>query len=380
MASTPTKTMLEADSDKSTPTLTPYRPGQQFPLEILKSCDAWPFAELQDPEITAAISAVYSNTMSPVLDAIVFGIGKFGAKTHFRAVLKVYDRRFGEHLRSDLHQNHRPHTPEHEAAFQSFVKEGKIESFICGREESMRQKKLLPGCGHILDGTENGIAKFEAALWHESKKLFSCEAEAYERLEDLQGKAIPRLYAHVRLTLPKTLVQKELLDEPETAPYFEVYGIILERITGYNLIDMPMSALSPENTKLWPGIVQSAVDAVHEINKRGVLMRDCGPRNVVVDKRSQTPFVVDLAQCDFKDKLIEEWREYGRHEKEGWDPDTEYCDQLRLASNHGEVGVIMTTLLRRSAGLDVVIRYPKYEKVSNGCCGRQNGSGVNDAV
>lgn len=244
----------------------------------------------------------------------------------------------------------------------------------------MRKKELLPGCGHILDGTEDGIAKFEAALWHESKKLFSCEAEAYERLVDLQGKAIPRLYAHVRLTLPKTLVQKELLDEPEIAPYFEVYGIILERITGYNLIDMPMSALSPENTKLWPGIVQSAVDAVHEINKRGVLMRDCGPRNVVVDKRSQTPFVVDLAQCDFKYKLIEEWREYGRHEKEGWDPDTEYCDQLRLASNHGEVGVVMTTLLRRSAGLDLVIRYPKYEKVSNGYCGRQNGSGVKDAV
>jgi hypothetical protein len=366
-------------ADKNAPTLTPYRPGEQFPLEILKSTDAWPFAKLQDPGIHAAVSAVCSNTMSPVLNVIIFGIDKFGAKTHFRAVLKVYDRRFGEHLRGDLFRNHRPHNAVHEAAFQSFVHEEKMEPFIREREESMRQKNLLPGCGHILDGTEDGIAKFEAALWHESKKQFSCETEAYERLEDLQGKAIPRLYAHVRLTLPKTIVQDELLESPEIAPYFEVNGIVLERITGYNLIDMHMSALSPEDTMLWSGIVQSAVDAVSEINKRGVLMRDCGPRNVVVDKHSHTPFVIDLAQCDFKDKLIEEWRAYGRHKNEGWDPDTEYCNELKLASNHGEVGVVMTALLQ-SSGLSLVIKYPKFETQSNGRCKHQNGSGVKDAT
>ncbi|KAK4134518.1 hypothetical protein BT67DRAFT_441693 [Trichocladium antarcticum] len=51
---------------------------------------------------------------------------------------------------------------------------------------------------------------------------------------------------------------------------------------------------------------------------------DCAPRNVVVDKRSQTPHIVDLAQCSFPDELVKTWHKRRWHEYEDWDPDVEY--------------------------------------------------------
>jgi hypothetical protein len=35
-------------------------------------------------------------------------------------------------------------------------------------------------------------------------------------------------------------------------------------------------------------------------------MRDCAPRNVLREARTQKPFVNDLAKCLFKDKMIRE--------------------------------------------------------------------------
>jgi hypothetical protein len=44
--------------------------------------------------------------------------------------------------------------------------------------------------------------EFEAAVWKKCEDSFNRETEAYERPHDLQGKSIPRIYAHVRLVLP----------------------------------------------------------------------------------------------------------------------------------------------------------------------------------
>lgn len=190
-----------------------------------------------------------------------------------------------------------------------------MNPFLRELEEEKKTALISPKAWHLHDGTPEGNAKYEAALWQECDEYFNCETEAYARLRDLQGRSIPRMYAHVRLVLRNSDVSPDLL-RSQMAHYFEIKGVLLELIPGYNLWDLPTSPLAPSDPKKWSGIVQSAVDAAHDINRRGVLMNDCGPRNAIIDKHSQTPFIIDLAQCCCKDKMIEAWEKTGESDED----------------------------------------------------------------
>ncbi len=94
-------------------------------------------------------------------------------------------------------------------------------------------------------------------------------------------------------------------------------------------------------------------------------MEDCSPRNVVVDKESQAPFVIDFAQCNFKDKMIAMWEalpessgEEGEEEDDSFDPELEYWDRVRGADNPGAIGSVMATRVRQEKGIDLEIQYP----------------------
>lgn len=74
-------------------------------------------------------------------------------------------------------------------------------------------------------------------------------------------------------------------------PCFEIKGILLERIEGYNLEDIATSPLAPppgDGLMQWRQIIQAAVNLAHKINQQKVIMEDYAPRDVVVDKQSQT--------------------------------------------------------------------------------------------
>jgi hypothetical protein len=103
------------------------------------------------------------------------------------------------------------------------------------------------------------------------------------------------MLGHVRLTLGSDLgIPTDL--QQTAAHYFEVQGILLEHVDGYTLEDIATSPAAPPPTDLkeWQQIIQSAANIAHDINKRGVLMQDCSPRNVVVDRHSQTPQIIEL--------------------------------------------------------------------------------------
>lgn len=51
-------------------------------------------------------------------------------------------------------------------------------------------------------------------------------------------------------------------------------------------------------------------------------MDDYTPRNVVVGQQLQTPFLVDFAQCDFREEMVRMWEEVGWTDEEGWDSDS----------------------------------------------------------
>ncbi len=271
-------------------------------------------------------------------------------------VLKLYDRRFGSCLRVVLGGKPARHTQENEAAFQDFVSQGLMPEFLRDRKEQNETEDIAVSAREFLGepgGTE-GLAKYEAALWQDCVEHFECETEAYNRLADFQGKLIPRMIAHVCLPAANSAAIPQ-----ELAPYFQVRGVLLEHVDGYCLEDLTLAPL-PSNFKQWERIVQSAADAAHEINKRGIIMEDCAPRNVVIDRQSYTPRIVDLAQCRFRDEMVKDWHKWEWHEDASWDPDVEYWEQASTIGNPGAIGAVMVNRVQKKTGIKLDIRYPDY--------------------
>jgi hypothetical protein len=364
-----------SNTDNATPV--PYREGVSLQLEVVQDyCDV-PFPKT----VTAIITQVFDITMSPVMKVAI--ITKPESGPHIRAVLKVYDRRFGADLR-EIYGKDNPHTAADEAEFESFVRQGKIDPFLCELEEDRRKELLPPSAASFHDGTPEGIAQYEAALWLNCKEHFQSETEAYSQLQEVQGRLIPRMLAHVRLVQPSSELLRDL-PEPEMARYFEIHGIVIELIDGYNLRELPTSPLAPADQDSWPAIVQAAVDGAHEINRRGVIMNDCQPRNVMIDARSQRPVFIDFGNCWFKDALVEMWKEmWGEpgekgdqeeednpevegdqeDEEEDWDPEVEYWERVRSSDNPGAIGCIMQNRLQMIKGMKLEgIKYPDCDAI-----------------
>lgn len=237
-----------------------------------------------------------------------------GPRMHF--VLKLYDRRFGTDLRSVLHK-HIPHTATGEQLFQDFVRDGQILPFLTEYDHEAKTGSFSIEPADVYypdsddddddDGDGDGgneatnirRAKYEAALWYQCNEYYASETTAYERLAELQGKSIPQLHAHVGVRLREDPCNKKEKTTPAFSSldrYLDIKGVLLQKITGYRLWDLPIvQNVAPQSQDAWPLIVQTAVDAVHEINKRGIILEDCGPRNVVVDQQTATPFVIDFA-------------------------------------------------------------------------------------
>ncbi|KAK3309862.1 uncharacterized protein B0T15DRAFT_16390 [Chaetomium strumarium] len=334
----------------------PYREGEVLDLRVCES-----YSRDLPSRVTATITKVLSMTMSVVLDVSIQFQTRHGPPIH--CVLKLYDRRFGSSLRDVLGNEPAPYTQENEAAFQTFVARGMMPGFLRHLDERNETAQFAVAAWKFLeepDRTER-LAKYEAALWYDCIEHFECETQAYRRLADLQGKLVPRMLAHVSLSptkLATTIPQ-------EAASYFNIEGILLERIDGYCLSDLT-GFPPPSNLKEWQQIIQSAADAAHEINKYGIIMKDCAPRNVVVDRRSNTPRIVDLAQCRFQDELEKRWNKQGWHEDEGWDPDVEYWEQVGAACNPAAIGAVMVMRIQKKTGVKLDIKYPDYESIIAG--------------
>jgi hypothetical protein len=305
-------------------------------------------------------------TMSPVLDVTI--PSRHGPPIHH--VLKLYDRRFGSSLRTDYDPRLVPHTQAHEVAFQSFVKRGMMAEFLGQLKEADEAEESPPLASRkFLDNTTNGCAKYEAARWRECNEHFRSETKAYKRLANLQGKSLPRMVASIRLVaVGDKFISAPANIPPQAAFYFEVRGILLERIDGYNLADMTTSSLAPpsDNLMKWGQIIQSAIDMAHEINRQGIIMQDCAPRNVVVDKQSQTPHIVDLAQCLFRGELTKLWQKWRRHEDDGWDPYVEYWKQVASWDNTGGIGAVMVHRVEKATGVKLDIKYPDCTAIISG--------------
>lgn len=338
----------------------PYKAGDLLQLKVLQNCCGLP---ISSPTLTVSIVKIFDVTMSTVLD-VVF---ETDSGSRVQAVLKLYDRRFGRDIRSGVcvHKDgpsmHYPHSAPAEARFQSFVREGKVGPFLEELEQEKRSSDIPLSTARSYDKTPDGPVKYEAALYLEFREHFECETEAYARLGDFQGNSIPQIFAHISLcSAPPDLL------EPSMASYFVIKGVLLQRITGFNLFHLSTSpTLDPG---IWLDIIHRAMDATRDINLRGIILLDCSARNVVVEGGTNRLFIIDFAQCEHKDKLIADMLAYRESqtdssEDEDFDGDVEYLENVRFHDNTGAIGCVMAGRIERLKGVKLAIRYPDWEKM-----------------
>ncbi|EPE04156.1 hypothetical protein F503_04671 [Ophiostoma piceae UAMH 11346] len=341
----------------------PYRVGATVQLHIHES-----FSELTAPgTVAATIAEVFSMTMQPVMRVTI--PTSFG--TDLSAVLKVYDRRCGSILREANEVV--PHTEELEAAYQSFVRSGEAELFVRSIKETERVTGDRPSADDYLDDKDDSgpysPERFETALWLDSNEYFDTESRTYAHLRDLQGHSIPQLYALASLDLSGGGAYgpaRDLCSGPLSV-YFQTKAILLEYIPGPTLSDFPSSELStcsgdPRQTV--QTVVREAVEIVHEINRRGVLLRDCSPSNAVVDQRTLRAKLIDLTHSVFRqDKIDYDINVAHDNEEPGWDPDLAYWDYAFCMNSTEAIGAVMTGKCRREKGMALTIGYPDRDKI-----------------
>ncbi|GAB1311957.1 Serine/threonine-protein kinase D [Madurella fahalii] len=272
------------------------------------------------------------------------------------AVLKMYDCRFAPSLRRTYNPSY---DDDAESAWREYVRDGKVPALFAFLDEKRRledEEGVLVDTDSESDsssGEDNNATpiarrvrtaaemrekkgKREGIIQWKALDLYACETRAYAKLSHLQGRYIPKLLAQVHTSVAAS---PDLRSSPAYREnYFDVGGILLEYVDGFNLTDLATTSVPKQK---WHGIIQRAVDAARYINDAGVINMDCQPRNVIVQRESLRPLHIDFAQCLFAEDMgSDEFRETRLR----WD-------------NQGAIGSVMVGKLRR-AGVDLPdIRY-----------------------
>ncbi|KAK7428880.1 hypothetical protein QQZ08_004650 [Neonectria magnoliae] len=239
-----------------------------------------------------------------------------GLRNGDEAFLKMFDRRFAEQHRQDNVVDIWSEDVENE--FLASLRSGKTESFL---------DKLHTVPGFQRDTEDDwDTAENEAYLADELQKCFNSEIATYSRLQEHQGKIIPRFLAAITLGMPPpdaalSTQQQEL---------YQIKGVLLEYLTGFSLSSMVQSA--PRSS--WQDIVDQAIRIVHVLGDNNILNADVRPDNFVVVPEDQAyrVFMIDFGQCRLR-REDESDAEWGRAK---WIQDEE-----------GAVGAVMRSRLKK---------------------------------
>ncbi|KAI1131679.1 hypothetical protein F5Y10DRAFT_285611 [Nemania abortiva] len=363
---TPTITKSPPIADTAVVTPFPYTVGQVL--------------ELKTPEgkqLFATITKAYSITMSPVL---VVQLSEWAGPQE--AILKLYDRRFGNQRKKNQYSDDppEPHTAQAEAAWQRYIREGLAEPLL--RELQREHDSWLEDDDDTDDGTEDGtedddkgdgededgddsedehddrpewerLGEQEGKYYYGLRNDYITEVRAYKELQELQGRYIPRLFSTVVFDMPSA--QSDL-----PVAYFQVTGILIEKIDGFTLSDL-IENTPKESLSLWQKIVQDTIDCVAEVNRHGVMHSDCSARNVVVSSSSGNgyqPYLVDFARASFKSDFTR--RKCIIYTEEYYDRGGCNCWRcmVTLCNDPAEVGFNMLNVVKEATGHTVKFNLP----------------------
>lgn len=340
----------------------PYVEGASLHLEIIHD-----YQDKLFPRVTAAsITKILGVSLSPVMLVTI----TLDSGSDLHAVLKLYDSRFGKNLRC-TGKAWFPYTVDNQLSFEEFVRENAIGPFLTELNHDKKTAALPKFSWQYLDGNVGQSKRYEAALWQECEDMFNSEVKAYEHLKHFQGTGIPHLLASIRLVNSSSIIPSDLIDKP-TAKYWDVKGVLLQYIPGSTLIKFDSLSIKVHE---WETILEYARDLVYEINKAGVVIKNCSPRNVIVDEQSLRPFAIDFAQSWLRDELemeipVHSSQESGTETEEEFEVDedieleegdsldleAEYWAMVRDLDNPGAIGAVMTTILQKR-GIKVQINH-----------------------
>jgi hypothetical protein len=228
-----------------------------------------------------------------------------------RYVLKLYDRRFAAQLRQNCkfgpYGKHSlyPWTLEIEKEYQKFACSSEITAHLEALAEHEEDDEWLE------DAQQHWTqSQLEAYIQYCCLKFYSTETSVYDRLQDLQGSKIPKLFARVSMKLSPT---SHSIDNHLDCP-----GILLEYIDGFPLTDLQQFA--PKST--WQQICENAISIVNEIGRRNVMNEDVKTRSFIIRKDLRTgeftPLMTDFGHCVVRkpDQDDHDWRESKAHQDE----------------------------------------------------------------
>ncbi|KAF5688827.1 hypothetical protein FDENT_4653 [Fusarium denticulatum] len=246
----------------------------------------------------------FPNTTSPV-KLVQFNNGKITET----AVLKLYDRTHPGRIRK--------------STAPSYPAEGEYRSWN----------------GGFLYGI---MARFEAAIWYEFDQRHKTELRAYKQLQSMQGAKIPRLYANVRLSL--SVIDGGGRTTPEEEEFLCIPGLLLQYCDCHRLRDLHFPGMVQiESDRLhvkWAGLAERAVEAIHEINCLGILLRSYNNNAIFkTENGNDKPYIIDFAEAVFKEDLIEDCIKEGERkglaaiEYPPWKRDIDYWETAKIYGN-----------------------------------------------
>jgi hypothetical protein len=123
---------------------------------------------------------------------------------------------------------------------------------------------------------------------------------------------------------------------------------------------------------------------------------NAAPKNVVIHRDSQRAFLVDFAECGFREDSPETSRAdagsgeshggLGGLEEEEEEPDNPEAEYWQWAENENNPGAIALAMMRDLPGVEMDVRYPNYEKIQENVKrarlehGGKGGDGLDGAV
>jgi len=301
------------DSDLDSPASNPFTNGSKLSLTVEHGFD---IPIVLTTEVTV-VKLIQPTTMSPVMEVMLQT--KHGLET--KAILKLYDRRFATGLRKL--ENVKPWTPTIEELYRQYVWNGKAEKLFEVLDEPSDDEESGNDDDEYWDEEECDpnlkTGQREGYLHHYCRKIWANEVRAYETLRDLQGDMIPKFLAPVCLSHPNTDIPHHLLK------YFDIMGILIEYIDGFELFDIKTKA--PQSQ--WQAICEDAIRTVNLVGDYEIINCDVRPGNFLVKKAESGEtfqvFQIDFAQTSYRDGLSwEMWK-----------------DRKVLYDEEGAVGLVM---------------------------------------
>lgn len=283
-----------------------------------------------------------------------------------KGVLKVFDRRFGNSFRKipGEYECYAAHTSENENAWSDYVRLGKAQAFFEEITADHEQNETFPLCPAeywMEEEDPDRFAKFEGALQYEVLRYFESETAAYERLVEVQGTYVPKLLAHVRVSLGSDEIKTAGINA-DNSKFFQINGILMEKIEGFGLHE-----LRSDPTLLDVGkckeVLQRVVNTATYINKRGVVMLDCRLGNVLIQTSSETPVFHDFAQAVTFDLKREK----------------EHFNAALMNDNPGNLVRRLVKFLETEKNTKLGIKFPGFDEVMESNTEEAQGSSSYDA-